>query len=730
MRRIAAVAVAAMVILVGCRSEPAALGGAGRMTGMLRITVTGLPAGVDASITVSGPANYTEAVTGTTTIADLAPGSYHVAALPLSSVDGELYAAPAEQDITVPADTTVTAAVNYSNTGRGSLIVTVSGLPSDTAPTVVITGPGYARTIDGNAMLDSLVDGTYTVSVAPVVIGDVTYQPLPATQTVSVAGAQVSVAIRYEVATSALTIDVDGVYIDQGAQTYGFTVPLVPDRPGLLRVFLRANQSNSAAPAVRVRFYRAGLLVRTDTIAAHHAGVAQAIDEGDTTASWDLALPEGVIEPGMQLLVDVDPSAVIPLATRTGLTYPASGIPGPLDVRTAGTYDLTFLPVLNTADSMTGNVSAANDASYLRAVRLLHPMWQYTATVHAPFTFTGGVFESSDQNGAQANLLQQVEMLRLAEGTSRYYYGVMHLPYSSGQVGLGYINTGTPGSRSAIGWDALGANPLLDASETYAHELGHNMGLFHAPCGGASSPDPNYPYPGGQVGAYGYNVTTGTITGLQNFDMMSYCTPVWISDYSYGRLITLAPTLGAQAPADRAPPQHGYLVSGTMHDGVVTLNPAIELTTNPSLPAHPGPWRLQCFAIDGSVLFSTSFTPVEVADGVRGPAEQFAFVIPLDSSSALERIAVTGPSSSAEVRAPLAALRADTAIAAVTRLTPATVRITWSAPEYPLLMVRDASTRAVLALLRSGAAVVGTDAAELELTASDGVRSYVQRVRP
>jgi hypothetical protein len=719
-----------VLLLAGCRGDTGSSTATG--TGTLHVAVSGVPAGSTASIAVTGPGNFSRVVTATAALADLIPASYHVVATPVTTSHAELYPSPAEQDVTVSADTTVSVSITYSSAIGGSLIVTVSGLPSDTAPAITINGPaGYERTSYGNTELDSLAAGAYTVSAAAVTTGGVTYQPLPATQTVSIDGVQVSVAIRYQVATTGLTINVDGVYIDQGAQTYNFGVPLVRDRPGLLRVFLRANQANTAAPDVRVRFYQAGALVQTDTIAAHRAGVTQAIAEGDTTASWNLALPEMFIEPGLQILVDVDPSAVIPLATRAGLTYPASGAPGTLDVRTAGSYDLTFLPVLNTADAQTGNVSSATAASYLRAVRLLHPMWQYTASVHAVFTFTGGLFESSDQNGAMANLLQQVEMLRLAEGASHYYYGVMHLPYTSGQVGLGYINTGAPGSRSAIGWDQLGTNPLTDASETYAHELGHNMGLFHAPCGGATSPDPNYPYAGGQVGVYGYNVVTGAITGLQNFDMMSYCTPTWISDYSYGRLITLAPTLGSLAAADRAAPTHGYLVSGTMRDGSVQLNPAIELTTDPALPTAAGPWRLQGVAANGQVLFALSFAPTEVADGVSGPVQQFAFVVPLDSTAALDHIDVTGPSTGAERRARVAAgLSADTAMATVTRVTPSTIRISWSPVEYPLLMVRDASTRAVLALLSGGTAVVQTDAAELEIIASDGVRSRMERVRP
>ena len=37
------------------------------------------------------------------------------------------------------------------------------------------------------------------------------------------------------------------------------------------------------------------------------------------------------------------------------------------------------------------------------------------------------------------------------------------------------------------------------------HELGHSMSLRHAPCGLLFDPDPNYPYPSGEIGVWGYD---------------------------------------------------------------------------------------------------------------------------------------------------------------------------------------------------------------------------------
>ena len=65
--------------------------------------------------------------------------------------------------------------------------------------------------------------------------------------------------------------------------------------------------------------------------------------------------------------------------------------------------------------------------------------------------------------------------LRSSDGSSAYYYGLVKVGYGSGVAGVGYI-----GIPVSIGVDR--------SLSTVLHELGHNFGLTHAPCGGASSP--------------------------------------------------------------------------------------------------------------------------------------------------------------------------------------------------------------------------------------------------
>ena len=70
-------------------------------------------------------------------------------------------------------------------------------------------------------------------------------------------------------------------------------------------------------------------------------------------------------------------------------------------------------------------------------------------------------------------------------------------------------------------------------SRIIAHELGHNVSLHHAPCGGAGGPDPSFPEPDGSIGAWGYDFRRGRLVAPARHDLMSYCEPPWVSDYYF-----------------------------------------------------------------------------------------------------------------------------------------------------------------------------------------------------
>ena len=93
---------------------------------------------------------------------------------------------------------------------------------------------------------------------------------------------------------------------------------------------------------------------------------------------------------------------------------------------------------------------------------------------------------------------------------------------------------------------------------TLIHEMGHNHGREHAPCGDPAGPDPSFPYAGAVLGARGWDVGTGTLIdpvavdpelGMAHTDFMSYCWPQWWSDYSWQALVERVRLVTSQAEA-------------------------------------------------------------------------------------------------------------------------------------------------------------------------------------
>jgi hypothetical protein len=127
-----------------------------------------------------------------------------------------------------------------------------------------------------------------------------------------------------------------------------------------------------------------------------------------------------------------------------------------------------------------------------------------------------------------------------------FYYGAMapadtFAKYCMGDCVLGYSIVAEDtdvDSRGSIGITVFqDGSGTRDAWDTVAHELGHALGREHAPCG-ISDPtdiDPRYPYDNAAMGGiYGFDFDSMKLVKPRPAkDVMSYCAPVWVSDYTY-----------------------------------------------------------------------------------------------------------------------------------------------------------------------------------------------------
>ena len=532
------------------------------------------------------------------------------------------------RDVTVPAGETVVTTFDVACTPiTGTLQITVGGLPAGTDAAVTVTGPGgFAASVTASATLASLAPGDYTVAAADVSQGGTTYTASPASRTLAVtANATARVTIAYGPASGpSLNLRVDGFELTQSVQTPEGSVPLITDRDGLLRVFVLANETNSAAPSVRVRLFRNGALVQTLTIPAPGGSTPTSRNEADLTGSWNVKIPRGLFTPGLAMLAEVDPGNTVAESNETDNSFPASGTAQPQTVRTVPELALRFVPIKQRASGAQGDVSQGSRADFLRLTRRVYPIAAIDGDVHAPVTTsTSDALESDDANGAWSTILNELDVLRVMEGTSRTYYGVVRVDYPSGIAGLGYI-----GRPTAMGYDR---GP--DESRVMAHELGHTWHRLHSPCGQPAGVDPAYPYPGGTTGVHGYDLQENVLRSPSAPDVMGYCVDPWISDYTYdGVLDYRIATQAAEARAARAPEQPCLVIWGRIVGGRPVLEPAFEVTTRPSLPKAPGAYMVEGRSADGGRVFGLSFDAAEVADD-RHDGRQFAFAVPMDGAT-------------------------------------------------------------------------------------------------
>jgi hypothetical protein len=166
-------------------------------TGTLVVTVSGLPSGVNADVVVEGPNGFQRALTRTTTLDGLSPGTYTVTA----------------RDV---AGATSGVGVNYQldpATAPGDLLVDVNGLPPGALGSVRVQGPGgFDRSITQTTLFSSLPAGYYTVSAGDVVYSGRTYRATVSGSPVRVGGGTTAtVQVSYSLYSAFLTVQISGL---------------------------------------------------------------------------------------------------------------------------------------------------------------------------------------------------------------------------------------------------------------------------------------------------------------------------------------------------------------------------------------------------------------------------------------------------------------------------------------------------------------------------------------
>ncbi len=314
----------------------------------------------------------------------------------------------------------------------------------------------------------------------------------------------------------------------QSVQSQSNDVTLIARKPAILRVYAQASNSGGPAPfsQVRVDAHRNGKLIGSLTSDPQVISALPTSDEMSSTINVEL--PVEWLSGSLELTATIDGAQTIPEYDEANNSVRAT-----FQFQDVAPLELAIIPITY-HDTVTGKTYAEPAHDPITGWLLsAFPVSDVSVTLHAPLQFSGNLRQFDDWS----RLLTELTTLWANEAgpdSSQIYFGLV--PNRAGD-GSGWFNGGVSG----LGWIgqrvSVGLDVGPDTGPSAAHEIGHNLGRQHAPCGNPSGVDPHFPYPNASIGVFGVDTSDETLLDPNlTHDVMSYCGPEWVSDYTYEAL--------------------------------------------------------------------------------------------------------------------------------------------------------------------------------------------------
>ena len=431
-------------------------------------------------------------------------------------------------------------------------------------------------------------------------------------------------------------------YLIQSIQSARYPIPLVANEDALLRVFpISPAGTNASIPPARATFYVDGAEVHAVDIPGQTTQISTELmhAEASLDRSANVQVPGSVVQPGLEMVVEIDPGETLDSDLELIRRIPDSGRT-PVQVEALPTFDLTLVPFIwrNQPDLTAADLAQEMEEDpeghrLLWDLRTLMPVSDIAVTAHPPVLTS----KNSDE------LLDEVGVIRALEGGTGYWMGALS-GESTGYWGVAWIDGWTSYMR-------LGVVSQPEEALTLAHELGHSMSLRHAPCGTSSVLDAGYPYPDAAIGNWGLDTRSekNVLVPPTVVDLMSYCVPAWVSEYNF--LLAMRHRLSREAVGKTSLLAGPALLlwGGTDQEGTPYLNPVFALEMPPLLPTLGGQYQLEGRSTEGELLFSLSFDMKE-ADHYEERGG-FTFAIPSNPEwiDTLAEVSLVGPGGSTTI---------------------------------------------------------------------------------
>lgn len=408
---------------------------------------------------------------------------------------------------------------------------------------------------------------------------------------------------------SAFDLSISGIEVTQGTQTSSNSVPLVAGRATVARIYAVADRDEPVNNVVvTLSASRNGVTLAGSPLRVGPKQVTRTASRGIYSASFNAALPQAWLSGQVQLVATVDADRTAAESNEGNNTSSAS-----LGFGAVPALDVKIVPVRYT-HTPTGRVYPAPTRDTISDwVLRSFPVSQVRISFRAPIDYVGDLTDSA----AWGDLLDQVTDAKLADGAPSHQVYYALTPTSSGAdrwfyggvAGIGWV-----GMRAAVSLE-FGAGQEDKTGRIAAHEIGHNLRRYHAPCGTAGDARQPYPYTNGSIGpdVYGLDISQGRVWSPVSpdsaKDVMSYCTPQWMSDFTYtGLYVEQRATGGAVA----SEPGDGLLVRAELDGGGgATLLPVYALSDVAPAADAGAEYAVELLDAAGALLASH---PVQVAE--------------------------------------------------------------------------------------------------------------------
>jgi hypothetical protein len=472
--------------------------------------------------------------------------------------------------------------------------------------------------------------------------------------------------------------------IEWGQTIMSASPRLVADKDALLRVYVLGNHAGVQGTVVTVTGTRGSQNFGPLTLTGPATAPTTA-DQTNLNQQWTVNIPGNWIESGLSLVVNA--------GGQTQTVTP--------DIGAANVLPITAIPV-----KQGGSTGSPLDIA--QSMKQIWPLKDINVISHATYTVSYSL-------GATTNwdtLLQDLDNAHSSDGSARDWLGWVNITYQSGIFGIGYVGEGT----------ALSAD---SDTMTSVHELGHNMDRNHAPCGGASSPDPNYPVSSAHLDGYGYDFVSGELRiPTVAYDIMGYCDPQWVSAFNYQAVQSWLESHPVST-SSAATGQPRIIIAGSVRQGGthVELRPLAAIL-GPEKISTEGDWTATVRGNGKSV--TVPFKLKQVADVGGEDLQHFSVLVP--DLGAVDSVEISnGRKMMLKKVATVVHGTTEPKVAVVKA--EGGVKMVWNEREWPYASIAhfdSAGVRNTLSLWREGGeAVVSTEGlpqgGSFEVSLSDGV---------